>query len=755
MNKLSINRILSKFSSKSTVGNYNTLLINGAIGFINNIYQTKLVNLNKIEDKFRNYSWYLDKSSGDLYHIMVKLDDNHIQSLNKDNMTLLYDLKKKKYSEIILEMDKINRNRFLKDSFLYKFSIDSNEGREHFSINNFFIKKINITLKRKRDESMIVRRIRSKSEDQTLKWVNMISASKVRNYLLNDPLLDWLSEYNITSIHDNPKGKVSNTAGVVNYQNVDDFTKFIMNQGIEFENEVYKIIKKKFNVIKVAESYEAKNEFKFKKTIKLMKEGIDILYQPVLQDFTNNVYGCPDLLVRSDKINEIFDYEVIEESEKYIKNNKLGTPFYYFVVDIKHSTLELNSDGKTMRNSHSIPAYKGQLYVYNLAIGNLQGYQPKKSFILGKKWKYKKRKNEYSGTNFMNKLGEIHYEGVDNFYKTRTLDALEWLRDVRLNGHKWKLFPFPDRKELFPNMKNEKDGQWRRLKFDLDKKLKEITSVWHCGIKHRNIAHSKSIYSWNDKRCTTKNMGFKKSNTSETVDSILKINRQSRKMIDLGSLNKSDSWHKNDDNLEFYLDFETMNSNIGKCIVNENSVGYNDNQFIFLIGLGWEENNEWKFKHFLANENSLPGEFKMVTEFWNFINKKVGDKKPIFYHWTKAEPSSYKKMLLRHNNLFKNLNFYDLYDLFLKNKIVVKGSLKFRLKSIAKAMYENKMIKTSWDSESPCSNGLKAMLLAHNLYEKYGIVDEKEPIMTDIIYYNEVDCKVLWEILLYLRTLKK
>ena len=32
----------------------------------------------------------------------------------------------------------------------------------------------------------------------------MVSASRVGNYLLNDPLLDWLYEYNISSIYDQP-----------------------------------------------------------------------------------------------------------------------------------------------------------------------------------------------------------------------------------------------------------------------------------------------------------------------------------------------------------------------------------------------------------------------------------------------------------------------------------------------------------------------------------------------------------------------
>ena len=33
----------------------------------------------------------------------------------------------------------------------------------------------------------------------------MISATKIRNYMLNDPLLDWLKEYRISSLDDKPK----------------------------------------------------------------------------------------------------------------------------------------------------------------------------------------------------------------------------------------------------------------------------------------------------------------------------------------------------------------------------------------------------------------------------------------------------------------------------------------------------------------------------------------------------------------------
>ena len=64
-----------------------------------------------------------------------------------------------------------------------------------------------------------------------------------------------------------------------------------------------------------------------------MKQGIDILYQPILHDFSNKIYGIPDLLIRSDKINKIFEYEVIDKELVNIPSPLLGTKFHYVVID--------------------------------------------------------------------------------------------------------------------------------------------------------------------------------------------------------------------------------------------------------------------------------------------------------------------------------------------------------------------------------------------------------------------------------------
>ena len=67
-------------------------------------------------------------------------------------------------------------------------------------------------------------------------------------------------------------------------------------------------------------------------------------------------------------------------------------------------------------------------------------------------------------------------------------------------------------------------------------------------------------------------------------------------------------------------------------------------------------------------------------------------------------------------------------------------------------MHQNNMIDTIWDSENPCSNGLTAMVLAWKVYQKNKQSDiHNNPVIQDIIKYNLIDCKVLWEIINFLR----
>jgi hypothetical protein len=582
-------------------------------------------------------------------------------------------------------------------------------------------------------------------------WNIMISPSSVRNFLLKDPLLDWFKLYNIRSIDDIPHKKTPCFNRLKN-NNESDFIKYIMDQGNLFEDNVFKILSSKYQVVKVAESFQARQEEKFYETIHHMKNGIEIIYQGVLHDYENNIYGCPDLLVRSDRMKDLFCNTEFDSNNLKHNSEKLNVPFHYVVIDIKHSTLYMASNNINLLNSNSIPAYKGQIYLYNKALGTIQGFEPRYGYVLGKMLICKKSYN----TNFMDKLGTIDFDNYDYQYHELVKNAKEWVHKLRSKGHTWKILPKPSVPELYPNMKNEKDGMYRKLKNDLDNIINEITSVWMCGYKKRDYAHKNNIISWKDKNCTAKNLSFKEGKISKIVDSILDINRQNKNNISYGTLrNVSDQWrYFGDDIMEFYIDFETINSNMGTC--NMNNIKYDSNELIFMIGIGWYEKNKYEYKCFTTKERNYDSEYKMIKEFINEINNiKIRNNKSdsVFIHWTKAEPQNYKKLIERHSNKYNipQLFFYDLYKLFYENSIVIKGSLNFSLKSIAKSMYKNNMIKSIWNTNNSCSNGLNAMLYAFKLYEKLKVVSQEEPLMKDIIEYNNIDCKVLWEILTYLR----
>jgi hypothetical protein len=95
----------------------------------------------------------------------------------------------------------------------------------------------------------------------------------------------------------------------------------------------------------------------------------------------------------------------------------------------------------------------------------------------------------------------------------------------------------------------------------------------------------------------------------------------------------------------------------------------------------------------------------------------------------------------------------DMCEIFQKEPIVIKGSFRsfrFKLKDIGKAFYDKGYIQTKWD-DNELSNGFLAMLSAIEIYRKTKNVSHTHKKYKEIIRYNEIDCKVIWEIVGYLR----
>jgi hypothetical protein len=106
----------------------------------------------------------------------------------------------------------------------------------------------------------------------------------------------------------------------------------------------------------------------------------------------------------------------------------------------------------------------------------------------------------------------------------------------------------------------------------------------------------------------------------------------------------------------------------------------------------------------------------------------------------------YEKVKIRNN--LKDIKLYDLNLLFIDNLIVVKDAFNWSLKEISKAMFKHGFIKTLWDN-GECSDGLSAMIMAKKLYDNNKNVDNE--MLQSIIKYNEIDCKVMYEIINFLK----
>ena len=127
-------------------------------------------------------------------------------------------------------------------------------------------------------------------------------------------------------------------------------------------------------------------------------------------------------------------------------------------------------------------------------------------------------------------------------------------------------------------------------------------------------------------------------------------------------------------------------------------------------------------------------------------------------HWSPAEESNFEKAYesarSRHPERdWPALAWYDLLGrVFRAEPVVVKGAFSFGLKAIARAMRAHGLIDTVWGEGLADGAGAMAgawAAAADARARGRGLGDS--PVMREIARYNEVDCRVMAEILDYLR----
>jgi hypothetical protein len=573
------------------------------------------------------------------------------------------------------------------------------------------------------------------------KWV---SPSDIKNYMIHDTLVDWL--------------KLTKTSE----EKPSVYTPYLFSQGIDFEKNLVQYINNhKLEVVYISNQITDKTCLE---TINEMKKGTPLIYSAPFKNKKNFTHGIIDLLVRSDCLDYICEENILSEKDKFFHGSNLSGDYNYVVVDIKFSTLPLRSDGKHLLNSGFYPAYKGQLYIYNEAVSDIQGFQSRYAFILGRRSKYTQKGETFLSLNCLDKFGVVDFKGVDRDYKFLTLDAIKWVRELYLNGKKWSATP-PTRRELYPNMSVD-SGIWNVEKQKIADQIADITQIWYCGVKNRSHALRYGIKSWQDKRCNSKTLGVK-GKRAKIVDQIISINQQKNDKIRPNRIKNNIFNWRNCDN-ELFVDFETIGDFFGGF---DNLPWQHKKDMIFMIGVYYKDNQTWNYKNFICLENSKEEEYKIMNDFANFVHEQ-GNPKLWFWHadqmiWNRRENVLTNYFCQTENGADKVKNIVtkwkfegwrDLCYFFRSEPIVIKDCFKYGLKDIYIAMKKHNMITISLDGV--CQDGNSASMIAWLIYQnrendadkdrEYNMSKLKEE-MTHIIKYNIFDVQVLFEILNYLR----
>ena len=489
----------------------------------------------------------------------------------------------------------------------------------------------------------------------------------------------------------------------------------------------------------------------FHMTKLMINKGIPIIYQGVLHNHANKSYGLPDLIVRADFINIIFD-EDIEVDMRRLKSTK---QLPYYIIDIKNSNLHLSAHADTLLNYNSVKPYKGQIAIYHQILSEIQEHDTKTAFIMASKWTRKQKDTVYQCSNPFDRLGIIDFESNDLSYIDSSNSAIEWNKLIRTPDNGLNCLE-PNNPNLYPNMCNSTDGKFRKVKKFLAEKNDEITNIWMCGPKHRKNAIANGYTKWSDPKVNSNVLGFTGKNAN-TLDLILKINKsKSTKLVNRVYPKKISSnyggW-RDRNKLAFYIDFETLNSTsfLPREVADLEINNPNANDIIFMIGIGYSVENNWVYECFIADDLTDQSQKNIIKQMTNYINNVSSEynQDPAnvsLFHWSGFEPLVLGKACCKHDIPMPVFQWIDILKMFHEEPIVIKGALNFSLKSVGKALYKLKLIETVWSESDDVTNGLDAMFQAYLIYKNPDKTNFKKE-MDSIQSYNLIDCKIMWEIL--------
>lgn len=409
-----------------------------------------------------------------------------------------------------------------------------------------------------------------------------------------------------------------------------------------------------------------------------------------ITDYTGTSVFSPGqdfIVVKTCMLDRIF------KGSNYVGNN-------WSLVSIEYSSLQVNQDG-SLANIESQKYYLFKNWLTKQEL--LRDFSIDYCFILGRKYKTSKElvsRYVFWPAENKNSFDELYYRCNEHF---RKLELNEYVIGVN----------------IFPNMKNKQDYPWRNEKQRIADDINEISGIWNCNIKFRAEMHLENITDY------TKLTYY----PNYLVEKIIKGVEGTGGVVSI--ISPLETFYTDPRGL-FFIDFEILTSVYDDFSLFPES---NDRSYIFNIGCGYSSRNNFRFKSWVAKDLSM--EEEITRQFVEFIGSSGN--RVVLCHWTDIERNCLVDKMKRYN-LVLDIVFLDLHKIFVNHGIVVRGCKNYKLKNIATALFKHGLVSCKWDTKK-CADGLEAM----NGYINY-LETQDENILRDIVEYNRIDCKVLYDI---------
>ena len=527
-------------------------------------------------------------------------------------------------------------------------------------------------------------------------WDEWVSATKLRGYLLKETLGDWLDQYG------KARGFVRDKLRDDYDENL-DFLVFRFEQSRGFEKAVADYLGGRADLVRIGGSGREDLD-NARETLAALAGGREIVHQGILWNPEDRTYGAPDFLMRSDVFDRLFP-DHLDPGEVQRPAPELEAPWHYLVVDAKFMKLKLGRGlKKLLAEGSSTPAYKGQLYVYNAALGRLQGYTPPGAFLLGRGYEHNSTRQECPLRSDIatERLGLVP---MDDGLRKKVEGAVGWIRRLRREGADWSPLPQPSVPEL--NRPRDSGGPWSDAISHIAKQLREAAEPDTGGPVVRPARVSAAEEHWRERPP-----------------------------------------------LEFFVDFEFVHDLNDDFSAFPRSGGQ---EMIFMIGCGHVEDGKWKFHCFIAERLDASSETRIIGAWFAHmeeLSRHFRVEVPNVFHWTGAELTNYRRARKRHpGEPWPDPAWFDLHaSVFKAEPVSVRGAYGFGLKTVAKALHARGLIETSWgDSKVDGQGAMVGAWRCDAEAGRKGIRLADTELMEAIQEYNEVDCRVMQEILDYLR----